>query len=88
MILDGDTNRFDAVVAVMLECVAEGEEDTKALVMLLLLTAVEERGWLGEVYEVVRFADELKLNGMTCTTLELNAGVELEAVNELEGTVD
>jgi len=35
--LDGDTKRFDAVVALMLGCVAEDEEDTKTLVMLLLL---------------------------------------------------
>jgi len=88
IMLDGDTNRFDAVVALMLECVAEDEEDTKALVMLLLLIAVEERGWLDEVDNVVRFADELELDRMTCTALELDAGVELEAVNELDGAVD
>jgi len=40
--LDGDTNRFDAVVALMLECVAEDEEDTKTLVVLLLLLATIE----------------------------------------------
>jgi len=44
--LDGDTNRFDAVVALMLECEAEDEEDTKALVvpplLLMLLATIEE----------------------------------------------
>jgi len=40
------------------------------------------------VADVVRLAAELELDMMTCTALELDAGVEFEAVAELDEIVD